>query len=269
MLPLSLILIFIFGSAIGSFLNVLILRLPKHETMGGRSHCPHCKKILTAGQLIPIFSYLFLRGKCAHCKARISPRYFFIEVTTGLLFILAWIVLDPVTWIDTLVLARAWLCIAVFIVIFVIDWEEYLILDKVVFPTAAIVLGFNILIDAAAGNALWSLSSYTTGGLVAALCAGLIFFSLWWFTRGKGMGMGDVKYVLLLGLIVGWPVIWICLMLSFFLGTLVSLPLLLTKRKQLASALPFGTFLSVAGAISLLFGQQILSWYWILVVNWR
>jgi leader peptidase (prepilin peptidase) / N-methyltransferase len=255
----------LFGACIGSFLNVLILRLPKKETLGGRSHCQKCLHVLGTKDLIPIVSYLFLSGRCAHCKKRISVRYVLIEVITAFLFLVTWFLIRPAAAPDYLELFRAWFLVSLFLVVFVIDLEHYLILDRIIIPGVIAIIIVNFLLDSITGQHFFSLGSATFGGIISAFSSSFPFFALWYFSGGAWMGFGDVKLVVFLALALGWPYIWICLLLSFFLGTLISIPLLISGKKHMASKLPFGTFLAASATIVLFFGSDILLWYQSLV----
>lgn len=260
-MSLALVISFIYGTLIGSFLNVLILRLPQGRSAGGRSECMTCKRQLTAWDLIPVISYFSLRGKCRGCSSPISPRYFIIELITGLLFALTLFILSPVSSFDYVVLLRVWFILAVLIVVFVIDLEHYLILDKVIYPAAIFILGLNIVLDILNGASFWTLSGYTIGGLLAALISFGFFFSLWFVSKGKWIGFGDVKFMILLGLALAWPNIWVGLFVSFILGGVIGTGLLLFGNKNMQSKLPLGTFLAVGTVVGLLWGDQLLTWY--------
>lgn len=258
---LALAIAFTYGIIIGSFLNVLILRLPQGRSIGGRSECVTCKRQLTAWDLIPVVSYFSLRGKCRGCSSPISPRYFIIELLTGLFFALALYVLSPVTAMDYIVILRTWLILAVLIVVFVIDLEHFLILDKVIYPAAVLVLGLNIVLDLMSGVPFISLSGFTVGGLVSGLISFGFFFALWSISKGKWIGFGDVKFMIFLGLALAWPNIWVGLFLAFVLGGLVGTGLLLFGNKTMQSKLPLGTFLAVGAVAGLLWGGELLAWY--------
>jgi leader peptidase (prepilin peptidase)/N-methyltransferase len=249
--------IFIFGTAIGSFLNVLIWRLPRDEKPNGRSKCPHCKHELVWHDLIPVISFVVSRGKCKYCGKPISYRYPAIELVTGALFALAaWSIplVDVGSW---LVLAKVAVVIAVCVTVFVIDLEHYLILDKVVFPSSAIILGLLILTDVVAGT-----TSNTTQGILAALAASVPFLLLWFISKGKWMGLGDVKFMVFMGLALGFPGVLVALFVSFIVGAIVGVFLILAGKKQLSSKLPFGTFLSVATIVAVLYGNELWRLYW-------
>lgn len=250
-----------FGSIIGSFLNVVILRLPNEEKLQGRSHCFNCKKTLGYLDLFPIFSYLFLGGRCRYCKTKISVRYITIELLTGLLFALAVYFLKPLVILDYILLLKFLIAISALLVIFVVDLENFIILDSVLIFVAISVSVLNLILDIFTGVGLFNIYSNFFGGLLAAVIAWLPFFMLWYISKGKWMGFGDVKLALVLGIILGFPNIFVGLMLSVLLGGFVSVLLLTFTSKTLQTKLPFGTFLSIGTILALFYGNSILNWY--------
>lgn len=261
-------LVFAFGACIGSFLNVLIWRLPKEQSISkGRSRCPNCNTQLSWYNLLPIISFVWQNGRCHHCRKLISVRYPTIEVICASLFLLAWYLIEPTDLYSWLLLLRDWFIISVLIVVFVIDLEHYLILDKVVLPSAVILLLGGIGFDVWLGSA-WQ-SSITTSSILGAVIGFLPFFLLWSVSRGRWIGLGDAKFGIFLGTTFGFPLILLSYFLAFLLGGLVAIPLLLLGKKQLGSKLPFGTFLAVSALVVLWFGQDILRWYLDLVgISW-
>lgn len=257
---LTLALVFYFGACIGSFLNVVIWRLPQGKTLGGRSHCPHCHRTLQAWELFPLFSFLWLGGKCAGCRQKISWRYFVIEAAVGALFLLAWASFMDFSLLGSLLLLRAWLLIALMTVVFVVDMEQYIILDSVVIFGSLAGLLTNIFLDSAAGTA-WTWHGYLAGGLAGGLAAVVPFWLVWYISKGRWMGFGDVKLAVLLGILLGWSLVGTALFLGILLGGAVSLFLLASRAKGLKSQVPLGTFLSLAAVISLLYGPALLAWY--------
>lgn len=254
--------LFILGAIVGSFLNVLILRLPQERKATGRSECVHCKHKLAPLDLIPVISYLSLRGKCRYCKKNISPRYIIIELVTATLFGIAAVLFPPVSAIPVLLLIRALFIICVLIVVFVIDFEEYLILDRVVFPASIAVLVLNLVIDIAAKTSLLSMYGLTLGGIVMAAVFFGLFYLPWRISEGKWIGFGDVKLMLFIGLSLAWPQTLVGLFLAFVIGGAFGSILLLLKKKSLQSKLPLGTFLAIGTALALLWGKPLLDWYW-------
>ncbi len=258
---LTILAIFYLGTIIGSFLNVLILRLPRENSILGRSECPSCHASLKSRDLIPLFSFLLLKGKCRSCSAKISSRYFLIELLTGALFTVAFSVIDPSTLIGYFETLRAWFILAVLVVVFVIDFEHFLILDKIIFPSTLALLGLNIVSDLLSSNSLLSLSSLTLSGLLAAALTAGAFYLLWLFSRGRWIGFGDVKLMSFLGLALAIPQIFVGLFIAFVSGGLLGVLLLATGQKKMQSKLPLGTFLSVGSALALLWGHGLLHWY--------
>ena len=252
---------FVFGACIGSFLNVVILRLPAEEGLTGRSRCPACGRQLNWWELFPLLSFVFLGGKCSSCKAKISIRYFSVEFATAILFAACFIYLHPAGLAGYLMLAKFWLAVCVMVVVFVVDLEHFLILNRVVFPSALALGMLNLILDLVLHAHLFSAYSNFLGGLYAAVLAAAPFFLIWYFSRGKFMGFGDVKLVFLLGLLLGWPGVFVCLFAAIILGGISGGYLLLTTDKTLKSQLPFGTFLSLAAIFSLFFGEKLLRWY--------
>lgn len=258
---LLMVMSFVFGSIFGSFLNVVILRLPEEKTLQGRSKCFKCGHILSAFDLIPLLSYVFLLGKCRYCKARISPRYFVIEFLTGVLFALSFLLINPVSIAGLILLLKYFLVISALIVVFVIDLEHFLILDSVVFSSFSAAVVLNLVLDLVNHKTILSLHSNFIGGLAAAVFAALPFFLVWYFSAGKWMGFGDVKLALLLGVFLGFPNIFVGLMLAILSGGFLSIFLLTLTDKTLKSRLPFGTFLSFGSILTLFYGEKLLNWY--------
>lgn len=270
--------IFIFGTFIGSFLNVVIWRLPKGKKLTGRSECPNCKHQLNWLDLIPVVSFLISGAKCRYCSKSISWRYPLIELFTGVLFVLAVLLVSPgmdlhniqpgpVSWLiaDWVDVVKYLFILSVLFVVFVIDLEHYLILDKIVFPALVVVLVLNFLVSMIIGETLLDYLPHLIDSLMGMAAGFLPFFLLWWLSKGKWMGLGDAKFGLLLGAIFGFPQIWVCFFIAFLLGTVVAIPLLLTGKKELSSKLPFGTFLAVSAVITLWYGWPLAWWYYGLI----
>ena len=184
---------FIFGVIIGSFLNVYIYRLHTGKSLSGSSHCLSCGTSLKAYELVPLFSYLFLRGKCRTCRSLIPSRYFLVEISTGLLFVLA-----VLTTSDIFLVLLAWFLVAVLIVIFVYDLYHMIIPDEMVLTLMAVAFlhEFYWLI-------LGSSVTEFAFNILASLAGALFFFLLWHMSEGRWIGFGDVKLVLTLGILVG------------------------------------------------------------------
>ena len=260
------LLIFLFGSALGSFLNVVILRLPKEQKLTGRSRCNNCGRTLGALDLIPLFSYLFLRGKCRYCKHKISPRYFVIEAITGILLTFAYAAILPQALTDYLLLLKVWIVICVSLVTFVVDLENFIILSGVVLPFTLVMIFINFVSDLVLQQAFTAHSLFVSG-ILGAILGALPIFILWYASKwktgesGSWMGFGDVELMLFLGAAVGVKLVGVVLFIAIISGGFISVILLASGKKTLKSRVPFGVFLTLAAVISLFFGSKILSWY--------
>lgn len=271
---ITLIIIFIFGLCIGSFLNVLIYREAHDQSFRvlefksfkkwlprwilGRSYCDHCKKQLAWYDNIPLLSYIALVGQCRFCHKKISWQYPLVELLTGIEFV--WIYFLIKSNLDffakfegfysffSLIL---WMLIgACLLAILVADFKYQII------PDGAIVIGLIFML-------LKLYNDYYYTGMIdfsvfpSSLFAAIFFILLIIFTQGKGMGWGDVKLGLLMGLILGWPKIILAIMTAFLTGASVGVILILFKNKGLKSKIAFGPFLVLGTLISLFYGQQI------------
>ena len=250
--------IFILGIFIGSFLNVVVFRLHRQEGfIKGRSKCLFCGHILYSKDLVPLFSYLFLKGRCRYCRQRFSHQYPLVELATGLAFVLIFnklvaglnlLALEP----QQLLALIAWWLIACFlIIIFVYDLKYYLILDKVIWPAVIIALLVNIIL----GSSILNL-------LLAAIVGSGFFLLQFLISKGKWIGGGDIRLGFLIGCIVGWPQILTALFLAYILGSVISAILLLNNKKRWGDKIPFGTFLALATFLTMLYGQNLVAWYW-------
>lgn len=259
MLVLTLLALFYFGACVGSFLNVVTLRLPKGESMNGRSHCPHCGHKLGFFELFPLFSFLFLRGKCKNCAATIHRRYFYIEVLTGLLTILTYSFFPAYNFYQILYLAHALIIVYALVPIFLIDLEHYLVLDSVIFWSAILTAGCSGGLDYLSGN--YGLHSILINGLLSGIILSTFFLLQYFLSRGKWIGLGDVKLAIFLGIATPYPSIVATILLAYAIGAVVGIFMLASKRKHLTSSVPFGTFLSVACLISLYYGDWLSGLY--------
>lgn len=250
---------FVFGAIIGSFLNVLILRLPKGQSVGGYSHCPHCRHMLGPLDLFPLLSFLFLKGKCRYCGKPISKRYFSIEMITAELFALAYLVFLPLTPLALFSFLRVLFVIAVLVVVFMIDLEHSLILDVVLVPASVVLLFFNIFSDLFSRGTLQN--SLTLSGVLAGAAASAFFYLIYKISRERWIGFGDVKFGFFLGLATPGLLVFVNVFLAYAIGAVIGLILILSGQKKLDSQVPFGSFLAVSSIITLMAGGSILTWY--------
>ncbi len=241
------------GMTIGSFLNVLIDRLPAGQSIAfPASHCASCQRRLTVRELVPVFSYLWLRGRCRHCQAPIPRRLLWVETGTGALFVfLYWHYgLGP-----ELAVAAVYFCL--FVVLMVIDLEHGLILNRLVYP--GIVLA---LILGAIGEFLPDLEIVPDiTGAAAGGAIGLGLFLLIVVISRGGMGWGDVKMAALIGVVCGFPLVFVALFLAVVLGGLIAGLLMVFRARGRKQGIPFAPFLSLGVMLTLLWGGSILNWY--------
>jgi len=242
------------GLAVASFLNVCCDRLPSSQSLlFPASHCASCQRRLAIKDLIPVFSYLWLHGRCRYCQAPIPRRLLWVEVGTGALFgYLYW------RYGLSIELAITLFYCCLFIVLLVIDLEHGLILNKVIYPAMAVALLFSIFfpIFFPQSEIVPEIGQAAIGGGI-----GLGLFLLVVLISRGGIGWGDVKMAALIGLVTGFPLILVALLLAVFLGALVAGLLLALKIKKRKEAIPFAPFLSLATLVTLLWGSNILGWY--------
>lgn len=239
--------VFLLGLCIGSFLNVLIDRLPHGMTLWGRSKCDWCKKILRWYELIPLISWVVQRARCRRCHKAISVQYPLIELGTAIGFVVLYSIYSQ----SLIFLLSYCLLFSSLLVIFVADLKYQIIPDSMVFT------GFvgSLMSQTFVSNFQFSMFNFQ---LLSAIGAALFFYTLWFVTKGRGMGFGDVKLAFLLGLILGFPGIVIALYSAFLTGAIVGVILILGNIKSLKSKIAFGPFLIFGTFITLLWGEKIL-----------
>jgi prepilin signal peptidase PulO-like enzyme (type II secretory pathway) len=280
MFYIFLVYFFLFGVIIGSFLNVVILRHNTGKTVGGRSMCMSCKTILTAKNLVPVLSFLFQRGKCTHCSTKISWQYPLVELVTGILFALNFYMIyvqktSVIEFITLFILSST--MIALLVAIFVYDLKHKIIPNAFSFPLAGLsilyILCTTFIFDL---NVFWipqGLQLSTLGML--NLCTGLIFYfgiyALWKFSNGKLIGLGDAKLLFTLGTVLGIVYGLSALFLSFWIGGVCAIFILLKQRlsKQskhitMKSEIAFGPFLIIAFLIVYFFKIDVTNLSFIL-----
>ncbi|PLY02885.1 MAG: prepilin peptidase [Desulfuromonas sp.] len=243
--------VFVFGTVIGSFLNVCIARVPAGESVvSPRSKCPECGTFISWYQNIPLLSYMFLRGRCAGCGVKISLRYPLVELLTGILFV-------AVLWYFGLGFASPvfWVFVSLLICISFIDYDHQIIPNVISLP--GIVLGFVFSFLLPGMPWLDSLLGIVAGGGSLWLVA-FIYYLL---TRAEGMGMGDVKLLAMIGAFLGYQAVLPVIFIASLLGSVVGILLMVITRSGRKLAIPFGPYLSMAALITLLWGDALLKWY--------
>lgn len=246
-----------FGLMIGSFLNVLTFRLMANTTViFGRSHCQACGVIIRARDLIPVFSYLWLWGKCRDCEQPISKQYPIVEIATASAFGLVAIAhLYGVADFSLLAFARDIVFSAILVSLFVFDYRWMVLPDQITLPLIVLAIIFNV-----------ALGLNPISLLVGALVGGGLYFGLWAISRGSWVGSGDIRLGAAMGFMLGWPGILVALYVSYLLGGVVAIILLATGQKKRGAVLPMGTFLTI-GTFSVLVLQQFFpDWIQLLIL---
>lgn len=232
------------GLLFGSFANVLIVRIPAGKSIvTPPSHCPHCGHPLRALDLVPVLSWLFLKGKCRYCQGRISPRYPLIELLTAALFVGVFM-----RWGLSAFTLAGWVLVIILVSAAFIDLDEGIIPDIITIP--GVILGLAV-------------SFFTIGFLPAlwgALAFGGVLFVAAVISQG-GMGGGDIKLAAAIGAFCGLPGALITLLLSSLLGTLFGIILIMMGRAGRKTPVKFGPFLAVSAYIAFLFSNEIVMWY--------
>ena len=253
-------LFFALGAVVGSFLNVVADRLPAGRSIVfPPSHCPECQRGLSAKDTIPLFSYLWLKGRCRYCRATIPMRLFWVELGTGVLFAFSY-------WHYGLgwELAMVVFYCCLFIALLIVDLEHGILPNKIVYPGMVVALvlaalgsmcGFEPRSVSDSGLGLWIVDAAIGGSIGFGL---LLIVAL--ISRG-GMGGGDVKLAGLIGLVTGFPLVFVAMFLGVVSGGLVAGVLLVTKVKKRKETIPFGPFLCLAAVATLFWGNNLLGWY--------
>ncbi len=266
------IFVFLFGLIIGSFLNVCILRIPGGKSIVmPASACPKCAAPIRPYDNIPVLSYLFLRGKCRNCKTPISPMYPLVELITGILFLACYIAFG--LSIETLKWA---VFSAIMVVLVFTDLRERLLPDVVNFTGFALGLALSFFTKPTDGTALWIANhlfefpppapvlSFADAIFGAAIGSGLLWLvsEAYFRLRGReGMGLGDVKMMLMAGAFLGAKRTLLTILAGSLLGSILGVAVILAKRKESDYELPFGTFLGMAAILVVFFGTPVVNWY--------
>ncbi len=244
------------GLFTGSFLNVCIDRLPRDQSIVfPPSHCGECNHKLGILDLIPVFSYLLLRGRCRYCRAKIPLRLIIIEALTASIFgFLFW------RYGISVELGILIVYSSLLIIIFVIDMENYLVLNRITYPAMVLALVFSFFNPSVRTFSIFlpdfGIESSILGGLV-----GLGLMLVPYLIYRQGMGLGDVKLAALAGLMTGFPLIIPTVLISWILGGIIAAILLALKIKGRKDEIPAATFLSVSTFIMMIWGQEIWTWY--------
>ncbi len=257
------LLVFLFGLVMGSFLNVVVYRVLNGDSpLRGRSQCPHCRRQIAWYDNIPLLSFAVLRGRCRYCHKKISWRYPLLELLTGMLFVWWYgmgqfffrLSAEPYTVIQPVF----WLLVGIGLVaLLVADLWFYVLPDIFTVGLAVLAFLYRFLLTTAG---IMKLNDFL-GAIAAAFGVAGFFTGLIWLTKGKGMGWGDVKLAVVMGLLLGWPRILVAVFMAFLTGALVGIILIVLGRKRFGQTIPFGPFLILGTVTALAAGGRMIDWY--------
>ena len=250
------ILVGIFGLCVGSFLNVVIYRVPEGMSLATpSSHCTSCGYNLRWYDNIPILSYLILGGKCRKCKTHISIRYTLVEIANMILWVVAAILFWKESTESIVYACMAMLAISVLICIFFIDLEHMLIFNR--FTISIVVLGLVAMFF----DDYTSIWDHVIGGASGGLLFVGLYFGAILVLKKEGFGWGDVKLVAAAGLLLGWQKLILAMLIASILGSIVLLIVKLVNKDENGKEYPFAPFIVVGIMTALLFGTPIITWY--------
>ncbi|MFZ5591965.1 MAG: prepilin peptidase [Bacillota bacterium] len=244
--PWLLFCFFLLGLVMGSFYNVCIYRLPRGQSLlFPSSHCPSCGRRLLPAELVPVFSYLWQKGRCRQCRTRISPRYLLVELLTGVLFAAVYIKYGL-----TVLSVKYIFLFSLLLVISFIDLDYQYIISTHLYWGLAGALFFQLI----------SREHNWPGLLLGSFVSGGFLLLLYLISRG-GMGQGDIELAAIIGLYLGWPATPLALILAFTLGGLAGLFLVVRKHKKRKDKLAFAPFLSLGTVLAVFAGRPLVNWY--------
>lgn len=257
--------VFLFGACVGSFLNVCVYRIPREESVvKPRSHCPHCGRLIAWYDNVPVLSYLVLRAKCRQCGERISPRYMLIELLVAVLFTLVWLLYGLLSRPDgywMLLDARIpvyWLALSGLVVATFVDFEHYIIPDRISLGGVAAGLLLSAGVPSLHGTV--SRVASLEAGVIGALAGGGLLWSVGFIgklvLKKEAMGLGDVKLLAAIGAFLGWQAVLFTVIVSSFAGSLVGVGLIATGGKKWQSRIPYGPYIALGAALWMLWGSD-------------
>jgi prepilin signal peptidase PulO-like enzyme (type II secretory pathway) len=246
----------ILGIILGSFINAWVWRIENNLSVAkGRSMCPHCKHTLAWYDLIPVLSYVALKGKCRYCKAKISRQYPIIELTTGLLFMSTYILLSPASiqgWVQLGII----LLISILLVAAYIYDAKHMELPEI-FMLPAIALGvvyFGL-------NIIWQGYTAMIPQSIAIAVFVLAYVALWYFSKGQWLGAGDIRLAAIMALVLTPKQLLVGVFAAYLIGSIYGVSIIIKSKKKRGVKVPFGPFLIIGFYFGLFFGTQIANWY--------
>lgn len=271
--------IFLIGLCLGSFTNVLVDRGQKNQSLLGLSKCDFCGYELKWHDNIPVASFLFLRGKCRQCGKKLSWQYPAVELGVGLLFLLVGFQTSFVNSsllmadtfelnIDKIVQASFLLTTAfLFAVVFLWDLKYMVIPNEIVITGIFVAVAYSIYRYAVSACSFFEPTCHVSSNLIGAFAVGLFFYLMYYFSKGKWIGGGDIKLGFWLGWLTGWQMVYPMLLVAYVSGALVSVGLLVLKKRKMNSQVPFGPFLLFGCFFILFWGEKMIEWWKAIILN--
>lgn len=236
--------VFVLGTAMGSFINVVVDRLIHGESLGGRSHCDHCKRTLEWYDLVPLVSFLVLKGKCRRCHKKLSYQYPLVELATGILYLGTWIIIPSAS------VVLYWGIVSAGWIIFLSDLRYKLISDYMQYLLFISILLHKVIEKAS----LFSLLGDVMAGILVMLPIGLIYV----VTNERAMGLGDVILASIIGFALGVGKGLLALYIAFLIGAIIGILLIVIQKKGMKSSVPFGPFLLIGMLVSGAWGDILI-----------
>jgi len=248
---------FLIGASFGSFLNVVVTRFYNKQSIRGRSACESCKKQIAPYDLIPVVSFLLLRGKCRMCQAKLAWKHVIMELSLGILFVfIAWYHISYSGAVGPSFIVRDWYIVWVLVFIFVYDLLYMQVDDRIVFPAIMTIFFVSGILE-------WTSWTHM---LIGAAVGGGFYLLQYIVSKGTWIGSGDIFIGLLMGVVLGWPLIIVGLFIAYIVGAAVGLVLIGLKLCSRTDKLPFGMYLSLGTFVAMFWGGSLLQWYLGLVI---
>lgn len=273
-LLIKILLVFSIGACLGSFLNVLVDRGQKGKSLLGWSQCDHCGYRLRWYDNVPVFSFLFLHGRCRKCGQKLSWQYPIVELGMGFLFLavgysVGFLDLVPTSqsyfdaWEILFVILTVFLLAAVFL------WDlKYMIIpDELVLAGLSIAFFYSVYQQFSLDVSWLDIRSPVVSGLAGSLIVSGFFYLIYFISKKKWIGGGDVKLGLWIGWLSGWQMAYLMLLVAYVLGAAVSVALLALKKKKMNSQVPFGPFLILGCLVVLFWGESVIQWWREIIFN--
>ena len=244
------------GIILGSFINAWVWRIENNLSIAkGRSMCPHCKHTLAWYDLLPVLSYLMLRGRCRYCKAKISSQYPIIEISTGLIFMTLYIFQSPQSVQQWVALVILLVTTVLLVAAYIYDAKHMELPEMFMLPAIALGLVYFGL------NIFWQGVGAMVPQAIALGAFVFAYIAMWYFSKGQWLGAGDIRLAAIMGLFLTPKQLVVSIFSAYLIGSIYGLSILVKSKKKQGIKVPFGPFLIIGFYIGLFFGTQIANWY--------